>query len=58
MLIVKRLIDQIKRQHMIFVNIYKNEEDDVVFAIKMHFKLIKDDDDIQFDEIFAVSNLS
>ena len=43
---------------MIFVNICKSDEDNIVFAIKMHFELIKDDDNIQFDEIFAVSNLS
>ena len=46
MLIIERLIDQIEKQHVIFVNIYKNNEDNVVFAIKMHFKLIKDDDNI------------
>ena len=58
MLIVERFIDQIERQHVIFVNTYKSDEDDVVFAIKMHFKLIEDDDNIQFDEIFAVSDSS
>ena len=46
MLIIKRLIDQIKRQHVIFVNIHKNDEDNVVFVIKMYSELIKDDDDI------------
>ena len=46
MLIVKRLIDQIKRQYVIFVNTYKSDENNVVFAIKMHFKLIKDDNNI------------
>ena len=58
MLIVKRLIDQIERQHVIFVNIYESNKDDVVFVIKMHSELIEDDDDIQFDEIFAVSDLN
>ena len=43
---------------MIFINIHKSDEDDVVFAIKMHSELIKDDNNIQFDEIFAVSDLS
>ena len=58
MLIVKQLIDQIKRQHVIFVNIHKSDEDDVIFVIKVHSEFIKDDDDIQFNEIFAVSDLS
>ena len=43
---------------MIFINIHENDEDDVVFVIKMHSELIKDDDDIQLDEIFAVNNSS
>ena len=46
MLIVKRLIDQIKRQHVIFINIHKSDEDDVVFVIEIHSELIEDDDDI------------
>ena len=46
MLIIKRLIDYIKRQHVIFVNIHENNKDDVVFVIKVHSELIKDDDDI------------
>ena len=46
MLIVKRLIDQIEKQHVIFINIHENDEDDVVFAIEMHSELIKDDDNI------------
>ena len=46
MLIIKRLIDQIERQHVIFVNIHESDKDDVVFAIKIHSKLIEDDDDI------------
>ena len=56
MLIVERFIDQIERQHVIFVNTYKSDEDNVVFAIEMHSELIEDDDDIQFNEIFAVNN--
>ena len=58
MLIVIRLIDQIKRQHVIFVNTYKNNKDNIVFVIKIHFKLIKNNDNIQFNKIFAVNNLS
>ena len=46
MLIVKQLINQIEKQHVIFVNIYKSDKDNIVFAIKIHFKLIKDDDNI------------
>ena len=46
MLIIKRLINQIKRQHVIFINIYKSDEDNIVFAIKVYFKLIKNDDNI------------
>ena len=46
MLIIKQLIDQIERQHVIFVNIYESDEDDVVFAIKMHSELIEDDNNI------------
>ena len=58
MLIIKRFIDQIEKQHVIFVNIHESDEDNIVFVIKMHSELIKDDDDIQFDKIFAVNNLS
>ena len=46
MLIVKRFINQIERQHVIFINIHKSNEDNVVFAIKMHSELIEDDNDI------------
>ena len=46
MLIIKRLIDQIKRQHVIFVNIYESDENNIIFAIEVHFKLIKDDNNI------------
>ena len=46
MLIVKRLIDQIEKQHVIFVNTYKSDKDNVVFAIEMYSKLIKDNNDI------------
>ena len=46
MLIIKRFIDQIKRQHVIFINIYESNKDNVVFAIKMHSELIKDDNNI------------
>ena len=46
MLIIKQLIDQIKRQHVIFVNIYKSDEDNVVFVIKVYSKLIEDDNNI------------
>ena len=46
MLIIKQLINQIERQHVIFVNTHKSDKDDVVFAIEMHSELIKDDDDI------------
>ena len=58
MLIVERLINQIERQYVIFINNYKSDEDDVVFVIKVHSELIKDDDDIQFNKIFAVNNSS
>ena len=58
MLIIKRLINQIEKQHVIFVNIHKSDENDVVFVIKIHFKLIEDDDNIQFNKIFAVSDSS
>ena len=56
MLIVKRLIDQIKKQHVIFVNTYKSDKDNVVFVIEVHSKLIENDNDIQFNEIFAVND--
>ena len=46
MLIVKRLIDQIKRQSVIFVNIHKSNKDNVIFVIEMYFELIEDDDNI------------
>ena len=43
---------------MIFVNINKNDKDDVVFAIEIHSELIEDDDNIQFNKIFAVNDSS
>ena len=46
MLIIERLIDQIEKQHVIFINIYKSDKDNVVFVIEMYSKLIKDDDNI------------
>ena len=58
MLIIKRLIDQIEKQYVIFVNIYESNENNIVFVIKMHSEFIKDDDNIQFNKIFAVNYLS
>ena len=46
MLIIDRLINQIKRQHVIFVNTYESDKDNIVFVIKVYSKLIEDDDDI------------
>ena len=58
MLIIKRLINQIERQYVILINTYKSNKDDVVFAIKVHSKLIEDNNNIQSNKIFTVSNLS
>ena len=58
MLIIKRFIDQIKKQHVTLINIYKSDKDNVIFVIKMHFEFIEDDNNIQFNKIFAVSDLS
>ncbi len=46
MLITCKIVDQLKEKYIIFVNSYKDNKDNKVFAFKIYAKFVKCDNNI------------
>ena len=50
-------VDQVKWKNTIFINVQNYDKSRIIFVVKMYAKLIKNNDNIQFNEIFTFDNL-
>ena len=51
------VIDQVKRRNAIFINVQSCDKNFITFIIEMHAKLVKDNNNIQFNKIFEFDSL-
>ena len=58
MLSINRIIDQFKRQYMIFVNVQRTYEDNKIFVLQIHLKFIESRYDVQFEQELTIDNFN